>query len=134
MFIQEVAEKLVEEGVGALNVVIFLSSGAQFPANAPSIVIVDTGGAGSMRTQNNTAVQVATASLTTRALNFKDAYALAALAYLALGGADGLYNTTLSGVSYLSLNARQQPTDLGSDGSTGLSMVVFNIEAEKQPS
>ena len=134
MFIEEIADKLVAAGVGARDVVIFLSSNAQFPLTTASVVIVDTGGAGSSRTQGNTATQHATASLTVRGVTFKDAYALAKATYEALGGANGLYNLPLSGVQYLSINARQQPTDLGADADTGLSMVVFNIEAEKQPS
>jgi len=51
-------------------------------------------------------------------------------AYTAL---DGTYNTVLSGVFYQSITVRQEPTDIGLD-ELGRVMIVFNIDAEKQPS
>jgi predicted dinucleotide-utilizing enzyme len=54
-------------------------------------------------------------------------------AYNALGGVDGLHNIVLSGVPYINITARQEPTDIGLDAAQRI-MFVFNIDAEKKPS
>jgi hypothetical protein len=61
------------------------------------------------------------------------ARAKAQAAYEALGGANGLYNITLSSVFYLSVTTRQEPTDAGLDDNAR-QVFTFNIDAEKQPS
>jgi hypothetical protein len=135
MFLDEIAARLVSQGVGTINTNIFLTSASKIPTGAgPYLSVVDTGGAGSSGTQNNTATEYATASFTARAATYAAAYAMLKAAYTALGGANGLHNITLSGTFYLSLKARQNPTDLGIEDGTGRAMLVFNIEAEKQPS
>ncbi|MCR4301792.1 MAG: minor capsid protein [Sulfuricaulis sp.] len=139
-FLDEVAAKLVADGVGALGTSIFMSTKAVIPTGAgPYLTLVETGGAGpggfrgtGGRTQNvaGVATQHPGAQVACRASSYPAARAMAKAAYLSL---DGIWNTTLSGTFYLSLTARQEPTDLGLD-EAGRAMVVFNIDAEKEPS
>lgn len=139
-FLDEIAARLVAQGVGTLGTgvglanSIYCTSKAIIPTGVgPYLTIIETGGSGSAKTQNNTATQRPTASLTARAATYTAARAMLVAAYNALGGANGLYNVVLSGVTYLSIVARQEPTDVGMDDSTR-PMIVFNIAVEKQPS
>jgi len=131
-FIDDVAARLVAQGVGTLNVNIFRSSAALIPAgDGPFITIIDTGGSGPSRVHNSVrSTQRPTAQIMTRASKYETAYVKARAAYTAL---DGIFNTTLSGTFYQSITARQEPTDVGKDDS-GRSMISFNIGAEKAPS
>jgi hypothetical protein len=134
MIIDEICDRLVVKGVGAMNLTIFTGSRANIPTGSgPYLSVVSTGGTGSSKTHNNTATQRPTLSLTSRASAPLLAYALARAAYDALGGENGLHNITLSGVFYLRIVARQEPTDIGAD-SSGRTMWVFNIDVEKEPS
>lgn len=135
MFIDEIAARLVAQGVGTLGVSIFKSSSAQIPAlpaPGPFLVLVETGGSGSETTQNDTGRQLPTMSLTSRGTSYQASRAMLKAAYDALGGENGLYNVTLSGVFYLKVKVRQEPTDLGL--VDGRAMLAFNVEAEKAPS
>lgn len=133
-FLDEIAARLVAQGVGTLGTTIFGSSKAIIPAgNGPFLVLVETGGSGPDRTQNDTATQRPTAQISTRGLTYAAARTMLYNAYVALGGANGLWNISLSGTMYLSITARQEPTDIGLDGA-GRPMVAFNIATEKQPS
>ncbi len=134
-FLDEIAARLTAQGVGVVGTSIFLSSKSVIPAGAgPYLTIVETGGSGSAKTQNNTATERPTAQLTARGASYPSARTMLAAAYTALGGANGLHNVTLSGVFYLSVTARQATaTDVGMD-EAGRAMVVLNIDAEKQPS
>lgn len=132
-FIDEIASRLVSQGVGTINADIFRSSSARIPAGAgPYITIIETGGTGPTRVHNSASAstQRPSAQLVTRAASYEDARAKARLAYLAL---DGVHNTTLSGTFYQSIDAIQEPTDIGLDGS-GRVMLAFNIRAQKSPS
>lgn len=133
--LQEIADRLVSQGVGVLGTSIFLSSSAVIPVlpnPTAFLVLTATGGTGSNGTHNNTATETPTVSLVVRAEGYLAAYAILKAAYDALGGANGLHNLTLLGTSYLSIKARQTPTDLGRvDGYATLS---FTIDTEKQPS
>lgn len=133
-FLDEVAAALQTAGVGVIGTSIFVSSKAIVPTGVgPYIVLIETGGSGSSKTQNDTATERPTAQISCRAASYLTARAMLKAAYVALGGANGVYNQTLSGVDYLSITARQNPTDIGLDGA-GRAMVAFNIDAEKQPS
>jgi hypothetical protein len=133
-FLDEVAAALVAAGVGTLNGNIFVSSAAIVPVgDGPYVVLVESGGSGSTKTQNNTAIENPTAQISCRAKRYVDARTKLKAAYDALGGANGLYNVTLSGTFYLKITARQGPTDIGLDGA-GRAMVAYNIDAEKSPS
>lgn len=140
MFLDEIAAKLVASGIGVLGTNLFLSSKAVIPSGpGPYITLTETGGAAvggfrgeGSRIQNKVGVATAhpTAQVSVRASTYPIARAKAKDAFLVL---DGIYNTTLSGVFYLSITARQEPTDVGLD-EAGRVIVVFNIDCEKQPS
>lgn len=133
-FLDEIAARLVSQGVGVLGTNIFLSSKTAIPSgNGPYLTLTETGGTGADRTQNNTALERPTAQLHARASSYLTARAMLKAAYLALGGPNGLHNVTLSGTWYLSVTARQNITDIGLDDA-GRASVVFNIDAVKNPS
>lgn len=138
-FIDELAQKLVDDSVGILNTTIFLSTKSTKPPVPPpglnaegpeAIVIVDTGGTGRLRRQREE-YQRPSASLTATAPTAPRAYALAARAHASL---DGKFNITISGTRYLWLRAKQEPTDMGPDSKGGYPQFVFNVEAMKDPS
>lgn len=135
MFINEIRDRLVAQGVGVFGTSIFKGSLAIIPDGpGPYLSLIETGGSGSARTHNDTATQRPTMQLVARASTYPAAYAMWLAAYNALGGANGLYNITLSGVFYLSITARQSaPTDIGVDEKERI-MLDFNIDAEKAPS
>jgi hypothetical protein len=138
-FLDELKARLVAQGMTGTN--IGLGSGTLVPSNVglsggPTafIVIVETGGSGAIRTHRGTPVERPTAQVSVRALDYMAARTMLKQAYDALGGADGLHNVTLSGTFYQSLTARQNITDIGGLDSAGRIMLVFNIDAVKQPS
>lgn len=134
-FLNEIAALLIERGVGTLNVNIFKGSSAVIPTGSgPYLSIINTGGRTSAKTHNGTATQRPSAQIRVRADDYIVAEAMIIGAFNALGGDNGLYNVTLSGVFYLSITARQGPTDMGKEEGTGRAQLVFNIDAEKQPS
>lgn len=134
-FIYEIKDFLVAQGVGVYNTNIFIGSKALIPTGAgPYLTLADTGGSGSSRTHNNTATERPSLQLSARATAAPAARAMLVAAYAALGGANGLHNVILNGVSYLSITARQSnPVDIGSDDA-GRAMFSLNFDAEKQPS
>jgi len=132
MFLDDIAAKLVADNVGVLGTSIFLSSAALIPNGpGPYMTISETGGVAPTRKQNQSqaATQRPTAQVLVRATNYVAARSMCRAAYTSL---DGIFNTTLSGTFYLSITARQEPTDMGSESGTGRVQIVFNIEAEKQ--
>lgn len=133
-FIDEISTRLVSEGVGSTNSNILWGSGSVVPVgNGPYLSLVETGGYGSMKTQNGIAIERPTMLLLARAKHSADARLMLKNAYNALGGANGLFNITLSGVFYLSLKARSIPADTGKDAANRV-MFSFNIDCEKYPS
>lgn len=140
-FLDEIAGRLQEQNVGQPGTVaglpnsIYISSKATIPAGpGPYLQLNETGGGGSSRTHNDTATEHPTAQIVARATTYPLARAILQAAYDALGGAVGLYNVTLDDTFYLSINARQGPTDMGLDGDPSRVVVTFNIEAERVPS
>jgi len=132
-FLDEIAAWLATEGVGIPGQSLFLSSAAIPPnGDGPYLSLKETGGTGSTRIQNkaSAATHRPTAQVSVRAKDYTEARAMAAAAHDAL---DGIFNQNLAGVWYVSVTARQLPTDAGSD-DVGRAMVVFNIDAEKEPS
>ncbi len=136
MFLDEICARLVSAGVGVLGTTLFKSSAAKLPAGAgPYITVTETGGIapGPRNRVHNEAqmhVQSPGAQIAVRAMSYVEARAKAVQALNAL---DGTWNTTLSGVFYQQITARQQPTDIGLD-EAGRVVVVFNIDAVKAPS
>ena len=134
-FVDEIAERLVGEGVGRVGSTIIAGSGAVIPrGDGPFLTLIETGGTASAKTHNNTATQRPTLQLKARASDQRQARALLKAAYNALGGENGLHNVVLSDTFYLRIVARQEPTDTGQEEGTGRATFTFNIEVEKQPS
>lgn len=133
-FLNEIAAKLAAAGVGTRGTNIFLSTDSNIPTDAgPYMTIVETGGTAPRFVHNHAGAhtQRPTAQIAVRAADYPAARAMAKAAYDAL---NGLFNATLSGTFYQRIIARQEPTDIGLEAGTARAMVVFNIEAEKQPS
>jgi hypothetical protein len=139
MFLDDIASVLVAAGIGTLGVDIFLSSKAVIPPGAgPYITLTETGGMGvggfrgeGGRTQNKTRSSTVRpgAQVLVRGSSYP---ATRSKSNAALNVLDGLWNTKINGVAYLSVTARQEPTDAGVD-EAGRAVVVFNIDCEKQP-
>ena len=116
-FVDDIAAKLVADGFGVIGTTIFISSKAVIPpvqtgSDPVLISLLETGGLGSTRTQNSArSTSRPSMQIVCRAKSYVLAQAKARLIYNAL---DGLFNVTLSGVYYLSITARQEPTDTGS--------------------
>lgn len=133
-FLDEIRVRLEGAGVGTLGVNIFQTSKNPVPAgDGPYLSLIETGGSGASETHDDTATENPTAQISCRASTAVSARNMLKAAYDALGGANGLHNVTISGVQYLKVKARQNPTDIGLDAN-GRAFYAFNIEAEKQPS
>jgi len=140
MFLDEIAAHLVAAGVGVLGTNLFLSSKAVIPPGVgPYITLTETGGMGvggfrgeGGRTQNKTGSATVRpgAQVAVRASTYPIARTKAKAAHIVL---DGVWNTTINGVRYLSITSRQEPTDAGVD-EAGRAVVVFNVDCEKEPS
>jgi len=134
-FLDDLADRLVAQGVGVFGTNIFGSSKAVIPVGiGPYLSLLETGGGPPAGTQNDTATERPSAQLLCRASTFPAARTMLRNAYNALGGANGLHNVTLSGTFYLSITPKQSITDIGLEAGTSRAMVVFNIDVEKQPS
>lgn len=130
MLLDDIAARLVSRGVGTLNVNIFESTKSHTPqGDGPFLTLIETGGSGPTRVQNQDAAATKrpTVQVMVRAETWEAARAMAAAAYDAL---DGVYNVTLGGAFYVSITARQEPTDIGLEKGTARAMVAFNIDAE----
>ena len=133
MFLDEIKDRLVAQGVGVFGSTIILGSKGVIPTgDGPLLSVIETGGTGPLRIHNVAAahVQRPTAQVLVRGKNYVAARTMAKNAYLAL---DGIFNTSLSGTFYQKVTARGEPQDFGLDES-GRVMISFNIEAEKAPS
>jgi len=132
--LDEIAARLVAQGVGTIGGDILMGSKAVVPTgDGPYLSLTETGGGGSKRTHRGTPVAQPTVQILSRAKMYNVARAKLMLAWNALGGDNGLHNVTLSSTFYQSITPRQQPTDIGLDAAAR-PCIVFNIEAEKAPS
>lgn len=136
--LDDLAVKLVADGVGVLGTSLFLSSAAVIPAgNGPFISLNEVGGVAPTRIQNARAVatQRPTVQVLVRAGGAGTGYQTARTkAWNAYQSLDGIFNTTLNGTFYLKVAAKQEPTDMGFDATGNRVQVVFNVEIEKYPS
>lgn len=133
MFLDEIAARLVAQGVGTISSSIFLGSKAVIPTgDGPYISLTETGGSGPTFVHNTSGsnTQRPTAQILVRAKSYLVARSKAKEAYLAL---NGVWNTTIAGVFYQKITARQEPTDIGLDDENR-PMIVFNIDVEKASS
>jgi|SRR5580765_2688397 len=131
--LEEVAARLVAQGVGTLSSNIFYGSNAVIPTgDGPYLTLTETGGMAPMRIQNKASgnIQQPTFQVAVRARTYPVARAMCKAAYDAL---DGVFNLTLSGTFYQKITARQEPTDIGLDGVKRPTVVV-NFEVMKNPS
>lgn len=151
-FLDDMVTRLVTQNVGVLNVNIFAASPSIIPSPGaypasdltkgmgPYLSIGETGGTEPTRVQNvrlpNT--QRPGGQIIVRAgriAGVQEAYAAArAMAWLAYLALDGNFNVVIGGAFYLSVKARQEPTDMGLDDTNMRAQVVFNIQAEKSAS
>lgn len=139
MFLDDIASVLVSAGVGTLGVDIFKSSSAKIPpGEGPYITLTETGGVaiggfrgegGRVHNKTSPATVRPGAQILVRAKSYTAARSKIAAAHIAL---DGVWNTQINGKTYLSITARQEPTDAGVD-EAGRAVVVFNIDCEKEP-
>ena len=136
--LDDLAARLVAQGYGTLGVDLFMSSAAVIPSGAgPYTTLSETGGVAPTRVQNQTGAktQRPTVQVLVRAgriVNVQEAYPAARTkSWAAYQALDGVYNVTINGVFYLSIVARQEPTDMGLDATGTRVQVVFNIEIEK---
>ncbi len=139
--LDDLAARLVAQGVGVLGMNIFLSSAAVIPTGmGPYLTLSETGGAAPTRVQNvntpnTTRPTVQVLCRAGRIAGVQEAYPAArAMANAAYSAVDGVFNATLSGTWYLKITARQEPTDMGFDATGVRVQVVFNIDVEKVPS
>lgn len=131
--LDDLAVKLVTDGVAVLSSNLFLGSGAVIPTGqGPYISLQETGGVAPTRTQDKGGASSLrpTVQVLTRASNYKIARQKALAAYQSL---DGNFNKTINGTFYLKITARQEPTDMGMDASGTRVQIVFTVEAEKAP-
>ena len=129
--LDDLAAKLVAAGVGVTGTSIFLSAASILPSGAgPYLTLIETGGVAPTRVQGSTSATIRpTVQVAARATTYAAARTMAQNAFNAL---DGIFNTALSGTTYVRVGARQSPTDMGMDGA-GRWQVVFNVDAERQP-
>lgn len=95
-FLEEVAQILVDAGVGTWNTDIFGSSSKDIPiGDGPYLSIVETGGAFGLRTHNvgGAAYERPSASITVRARTYAAARTMSNAAHAAL---DGFQNTNVT--------------------------------------
>jgi hypothetical protein len=132
VFLDEIAQWLVDHGVGVLGQNIFKSSSAVIPSgDGPYMTISETGGTAPVRVQNGVRLlQCPTAQILVVAKAHTASRDMSRAAYAAL---DGVFNTTVEGCFYTKITVRQEPTDMGLD-ELNRARVVFNIDAEKSPS
>lgn len=141
MFLDEIGAYLAAQGVGTVGSNIILGSRGKIPTikrntsgvvvegAGPYLSLTETGGTSPLRVHNTVGahVQRPSAQICVRATNYLTARTMAKAAYTAL---DGVFNTILSGVTYYSITAVQEPRDIGLD-VVERSMIVFNIDVEK---
>lgn len=138
--LNEIAQKLHDEGIAVKDVTLFWSSKAVLPdGDGPFLVMSETGGVGpggfrgeGGRTQNQDSVSTQHPTVQVVAIG-DDEELTRTLSKAAYSSLDGTWNKTLSGTFYLSITARQEPTDTGLDGK-GRIRFTFNIDIEKGPS
>ena len=137
MVVDEVAAYYVAQGIGVLSSNIFKGSNAKLPelgkagGAGPFILLTETPGSNPLFVHNyNTPhVQRPTMQVLTRGTNYLTVRQMAKAAY----DVSFLWNVTLSGIRYIKLVARQEPSDMGHD-DVGRVMISFNLEIEKAQS
>jgi hypothetical protein len=132
VLLDDLASVLVAAGVGVEGASLFLTAAAVIPTGAgPYLTLSETGGVAPTRVQNSRPPN--TQRPTVQVLTRGAPVAMRAMAKAAYFALDGIFNTTINGVFYLSVTARQEPTEMGLDANNRL-QCVFNLNIEKAPS
>jgi hypothetical protein len=132
-FLYALVALLEAAGVGVFGQTIFIGAKSVMPDGpGPWLTIIPYPGLEPTRTQNaqGAATRRPLAQVLARAETQLAAYAMGDAAFVAL---NGHYNETVQNVFYLSIEARQEPGDLGQLDAKGRAQVAFNIAAEMQP-
>lgn len=130
--LDDLASKLVADGVCTMSNDLFLGSGAVIPSgDGPFTSLNEVGGVAPTRVQNKSAANTKrpTVQVLVRAKAYNVVRDKAAQVYASL---DGIFNTTLNGNYYIKVTARQEPTDMGKDATGIRTQLVWNLEIEKQ--
>lgn len=133
MLLDEIAAYLASKGVGTVSSNILKGSNAVIPnGDGPFLSLIETGGSAPTRIHNvpGAHTQRPTVQVVCRATSYGVARTMAKSAYAAL---DGTFNTSLSGVFYQKIAARQEPTSMGVDAQER-PLIVFNVDVEKEAS
>lgn len=130
-WLEDVVSLLTTAAVGVLNTSIFLSSQGNVPLGpGPYLIIIETAGFAPERlhTDDDSVLNAAAyerpgAQILVRGVDYVATRAMSRAAYTAL---DGIYNQTINGCWYRSIEALQRPFDIGPDDNKRV-RVVFNI-------
>lgn len=129
---EDLMTQLAAEGVGTAAVNLFISSRAASPrSTAPMLIIFETGGTGSMLTQNSVgdAYEFPSAQILVRGADYAAVRAMADAAYDAL---TKVRNQMLNGTWYVSIRGLQKFIDMGLD-ENGHVRLAFNVLGTKRP-
>jgi len=136
---EDLVAQLEAEGVGVAHTTIFISSKASSPKSStilpqsavPQLFIMETGGSGSFRTQNDVgdAYENPSAQILVRGGTYSSARAMLVAAYNALVKVS---NQTLNGTWYLDIRGMQKFIDLGPD-ENNYARIAFNVIGTKRP-
>ena len=132
MFADEIIALLEAKGIGVFGTNMFVGSKAIIPVgDGPFLVVVETGGTGATRVQNQKGAKTRrpTAQVSVRGASGPTSRVMAEEAYQAL---DGVTNELIAGTFYQSITVRGDLANLGEDDS-GRTFLSFNIDAERQP-
>jgi hypothetical protein len=130
-FPDDLVAQLVAEGVGTPAVDIFVSNKAALPRTTTHLVIVETGGTGSFRTQGTAgdAYENPSAQVLARGANYAEVRRLLARAYDALVK---VRNQDLNGTWYVEIRGLQKFIDIGLDENANV-RIAFNVLGTKRP-
>jgi hypothetical protein len=131
-FPEDLVAQLVLEGIGTSAVNIFVSNKSTSPKNpAPHLLITETGGSGSFRTQNavGDAYENPSAQILARGANYADVRLMSERAYNAIVKVS---NQMLNGTWYVEIRGLQKFIDLGLDENSHV-RIAFNVIGTKRP-
>jgi hypothetical protein len=130
-FPEDLVTVLESEGVGTGAVDLFISSKTSLPKDKTHLVIVETGGTGSLRTHNipGDAYENPSAQILARSISYVEARSLLARAYNALVK---VRNQRINGTWYVEIRGLQKFIDLGLDENSHV-RIAFNVLGNKRP-
>src|SRR6187455_2280813 len=114
-FPDDLIAQLVDEGVGAAGVNLFISNRSSGPSQSkPYLLITETGGSGPLRVQNvpGDGYETPSAQILVRGVDYAAVRSMSELAYNALVKVS---NQMLNGTWYIDIQGLQKFIDLGLD-------------------